>query len=106
MTAGGLLQMGRTIPMVAPMLFCGFFAGWWGKRRTIGCSVFLMGLGMLLCSISPIYSILFLALMVAGIGEGVLEGLATPFIQDLHMVEPGRYINLSHHSGVWSLLTF
>ena len=32
MTAGGALQLGRTVPMVGTMLLCGFAAGRWGTR--------------------------------------------------------------------------
>ena len=101
MTAGGALHLGRTIPMVGSMLLCGFLAGRWGKRKTMGVSVALMGLGVLLCAVAPVYGVLFLALMVAGLGEGVIEGLATPFVQALHRDEPGRYINFSH--SFWSI---
>ncbi|MCL5269246.1 MAG: MFS transporter [bacterium] len=101
MTAGGALQLGRTISMVAAMLLCGFAAGRWGKRRMFGGAVALMGVGIALCAAAPVYVILLLALMVAGIGEGVIEGLGTPFVQDLHPVEPGRYINFSH--SFWSI---
>ena len=44
--AGGALQIGRSIFMVAAMVFCGFMAGRWGKRLTIGYSVLLMGVGL------------------------------------------------------------
>lgn len=101
MTAGGALHLGRTIPMVVTMLLCGFAAGRWGKRRTMGASVALMGVGVLLCAWAPVYGVLFLALMIAGMGEGVIEGLATPFVQALHPKEPGRYINFTH--GFWSI---
>jgi fucose permease len=86
------------------MLLCGFAAGRWGKRRTFACSVLLMGLGMGLSAITPGYGLLFLALMLAGTGEGVIEGLATPFVQSLHPEEPGRYINFAH--GFWSIGVF
>lgn len=101
MAAGGALHLGRTIPMVITLLLCGFAAGRWGKRRTMGMSVALMGFGVLLCAVAPGYGILFLALMIAGMGEGVIEGLATPFVQDLHPKEPGRYINFTH--SFWSV---
>ncbi len=101
MAAGGALHLGRTIPMVVAMLLCGFLGGRWGKRQTFGVSVILMGSGMGLCALAPGYGVLFLALVVAGLGEGIIEGLATPFIQDLHPDEPGRYINFSH--GFWSV---
>jgi len=101
MAAAGALHLGRTVPMVVSMLLCGFVAGRWGKRRTVGTSVALMGLGVLLCALAPFYGVLFLALVIAGMGEGAIEGLATPFVQALHPEEPGRYINVSH--SFWSI---
>jgi len=101
MTAGGALNIGRTFTMVVAMLLVGFAAGHWGTRRTLGASVIFMGAGMMLCAFAPVYSILFLALMLAGLGEGVIEGVATPFVQKLHPDEPGRYTNFSH--AFWSI---
>lgn len=101
MTAGGALHLGRTTAIVIAMLLCGFWAGRWGKRRTLGFSLILMGIGMGLCAFAPSYGMVFLALAVAGIGEGVIEGVATPFVQDLHSEEPGRYVNFSH--AFWSI---
>ena len=101
LAAGGALHLGRSLTMVAAMLLCGFAAGRWGKRRTFGWSVILMGIGLALCAVAPSYGWLFLALLLAGAGEGVVEGLATPFVQDLHPAEPGRYINFSH--AFWSV---
>lgn len=100
--AGGALQIGRSLFMVLAMIFCGFAAGKWGKRFTIGTSVILMGLGIGIASIAPTYGIIFLALAVAGFGEGIIEGLCTPVLQDLHEDdEPSRYINFGH--GFWSI---
>jgi MFS family permease len=96
MSAGGALHLGRTLPIVASMLLCGFVAGRWGKRRVFGWSVVLMAVGMGLCALAPVYAMLLLALMVAGVGEGVVEGLATPFVRDLHPDEAGRYLNFAH----------
>ncbi len=104
MTAGGALSLARTLTMVVSMLLCGFAAGRWGKRRTLGWSVVLMAVGMSLCALSPVYGLVLVALMLAGLGEGVIEGLGTPFVQALHDEEPGRYINFSH--GFWSVGVF
>lgn len=101
MTEGGLLHLGRTVSMVVAMLLCGFAAGHWGKRRTLGWSVLCMGLGVGLCALSPMYGVLLLGLLIAGLGEGVIEGIATPFVQDLHPRESGRYINFTH--SFWSI---
>ena len=70
MSAAGALHLGRTVAIVASMLICGFAAGRWGKRRTFGYAVILMGIGMGLCAAAPVYGVLFLALIVAGLGEG------------------------------------
>ncbi len=101
MTAGGALHLGRTALMMVSMLLCGFAGGRWGKRRTVGWSVALMAAGVGLCAVSPVYGVLFLAMMLAGLGEGVIEGLATPFVQCLHPTESGRYINFTH--SFWSV---
>ena len=101
MGAGGALQLGRSIPMVFAMLFCGFAAGRWGKVPTLGVSLLIMAAGIMLASAAPAYGLLFLAVAIAGLGEGVIEGLATPVVQDLHEhEEPGRYINFAH--SFWS----
>ncbi|HEY3412296.1 MAG TPA: MFS transporter [Armatimonadota bacterium] len=104
LTAGGALQIGRTAALVCAMLACGFAAARWGIRGTLGWSILAMGAGMALCAFAPNYVMLLLALSVAGLGEGVIEGLATPFVQQLHAREPGRYVNLSH--AFWSVGVF
>lgn len=101
MAAGGALQLGRSIPMVAAMLLSGFAAGRFGKLRSLGGATLLMSLGIMLAALAPGYLPLFAAICVAGFGEGVVEGLATPVIQDLHPDEPGRYINFTH--AFWSV---
>lgn len=101
MAAGGGLQLGRATTMVLAMLVVGFLAGRWGTRKTLGGSVLLMSLGVGLCAVSPFYGFLLLAMLLAGVGEGVIEGLATPFVKNLHPDEPSRYINLSH--AFWSV---
>ncbi len=97
----GLLHLARTVAMVIAMLGCGIVAGRFGKRLTLGWSVALMGLGVLLCAAAPGYGLLLIALAIAGLGEGVIEGLATPFVDALHPKEPGRYINFAH--SFWSI---
>lgn len=101
LTAGGSLGLGRTAAMVVAMLACGFAAGHWGIRGTLGWAILMMGAGMAMCAAAPGYGVLILALSVAGMGEGVIEGLATPFVQELHPDQPGRYVNFSH--AFWSV---
>ena len=73
-SAGGALAIARSVPIVITMLLSGFLAGKYGKRRTVGYSSLLMGLGMLLCAFAPTYGIIFTATALAGLGEGTIEG--------------------------------
>ena len=64
-----------------------------------------MALGITLAALSQWYWMLLVVLIIAGIGEGLVEGLATPFVGELHKDnEPGRYMNFSH--GFWSVGIF
>ncbi|NLB69158.1 MAG: MFS transporter [Lentisphaerae bacterium] len=101
MAEGGWLHMLRSLALTASMLTCGFMAARWGNRKPLGFSVLLIGFGMVLCAVAPHYGFLVGALIIAGFGEGIVEGLATPFVQRLHLDEPGRYVNFSH--AFWSI---
>lgn len=92
--AAGFLQMGVSILMVLSMLGCGFAAGRWGKAAVLGWANILLAIGVLSLAFAPGYWFVLTALAVAGIGEGILEGLLTPYLQDCHPVEPARYMNL------------
>ena len=104
MATGGSFQIVRSLAMCASMLFAGFAAARWGNRRPLGVAIGTMGLGLLLCSFAPSYMLVLPVLLVAGLGEGIVEGLGTPFVQDMHGNDPGRYVNFAH--GFWSLGTF
>ncbi|MCQ2379878.1 MAG: MFS transporter [Victivallaceae bacterium] len=104
MAAGGLLHLFRSIALFASLLLCGMIGGRLGKRRTMGIAMLLIGTGVFLCSMSPVYSLLIPFLLVAGFGEGICEGMATPFVQDLHADAPERYVNIAH--SMWSVGIF
>ena len=78
-----------------------FSAGKYGKRKTVGYSALLMGLGIIICAFAPSYGVVFTSMAIAGLGEGTIEGLATPFVNDLHREEAGRYVNVAH--SFWSV---
>ncbi len=104
MSTGGVMQMVRSLAMCLSMAVAGFAAAKWGNRRSIGVSLCLMGAGILLAAFAKSWQAVVPMLLVAGLGEGVIEGLGTPFVQDLHDEEPGRYVNFAH--GFWSLGIF
>ncbi|MBO5667927.1 MAG: MFS transporter [Lentisphaeria bacterium] len=101
MAAGGVLHMIRSVAMMTTLLSCGWISAWFGKRITMGASIIMIGLGMLCCALAPAYWVLIPCLLLAGLGEGISEGLLTPFVQDLHPDSPERYVNIAH--SFWSV---
>lgn len=101
MAMGGALHVVRSVFMVATLLLSGIICVKYGKRITIGSSVVLLGIGILLASFSTAYWMLLPCLVIAGLGEGVCEGILTPFVQDLHPDAPERYVNIGH--SFWSV---
>ncbi|MBR7103834.1 MAG: MFS transporter [Lentisphaeria bacterium] len=101
MGAGGVLHAVRSAFMILTLLCCGVIAGRLGKRISIGLSLLLCGLGITGCAFTAAYWMLLPCLILAGLGEGVCEGLLTPFIQDLHPKAPERYVNIGH--SFWSV---
>lgn len=105
MSAGGILQAGRSATMVGAMFVCSMLACRFGLRKSLAMAAIFMSVGILLAAFSQWYWMLLVVLIIAGIGEGLVEGLATPFIGELHKDnEPGRYMNFSH--GFWSVGIF
>ena len=101
MGAGGILHAVRSTAMIGALLCCGAVAARLGKRVSMGLCMILCGAGILSCAFSQAYWMLLPCLLVAGIGEGICEGILTPFIQDLHTDEPERYVSFAH--SFWSV---
>ena len=98
---GGILHMVRSSFMLITLLVCGFISARIGKRYSMGISMLMMGCGIFFCSFAQAYWMLLPCLMIAGLGEGLCEGIATPFVQDLHPEAPERYVTITH--SFWSV---
>lgn len=101
MGQGGALHLIRSVAMMVTLLLCGSIAARIGKRFSMGLSMLLMGGGIMLCAFAPSYWMLWPLLLLAGLGEGICEGIGTPFVQDLHPEAPERYVNITH--SFWSV---
>lgn len=101
MAMGGILHVVRSVFMIITLLLSGIICVRYGKRITVGVSVIMIGAGMMMASFSAAYWMLLPCLIIAGLGEGVCEGIMTPFVQDLHPAEPERYVNIGH--SFWSV---
>ncbi|MDD4816485.1 MAG: MFS transporter [Victivallaceae bacterium] len=96
MGMGGAIQLSRAVTVTITLLLCGFLAARYGCRHPVGWSAVVMALGVLMAAGANSYFMLMTAIAVAGLGEGVIEGLATPMVSALHPDEPGRYVNFAH----------
>lgn len=101
MAKGGALQLVRSLSMCLSMAASGFLAARWGNRRVIAAALCMMAAGIFLCGTAASYLLVIPFFLIAGLGEGVVEGLGTPFVQDMHDSDQGRYVNFTH--GFWSL---
>ena len=101
MSYGGLLHAARSALIIVALLTCSLIAAKIGKRLSMGFCVLFFGTGIMACAFATSYWMLLLCLVLIGFGEGICEGLATPFIQDLHSDEPERYVNIGH--SFWSV---
>ena len=104
MSAGGVLHIIRSTAMIITLLLCGWISSFAGKRISLGISIILIGGGIFCCAVAPAYWFLIPCLLIAGMGEGVSEGLLTPFVQDVHPDAPERYVNIAH--SFWSVGSF
>ncbi len=101
MSHGGLLQIFRGVAMVIALICCGWVGSKIGKRMTMGISMLMMGVGILVCSAVPSFGFLLPCLVLAGLGEGICEGMATPFVHDLHKRDQAGYVSIAH--SFWSV---
>ncbi len=98
---GGAIEAVRSLALLGVLLLSGFAAARWGKARTLGVGTLGLGAALLLYAAAPSYAAVLLAMAMAGIGSGMLEGLLNPLVQDQHPGDSGRYLNLSN--GFWSV---
>ena len=94
LTGGGGIEAMRTIMLVAVLLFSGIAAARWGKVRILGYGSLVLAVGMLAYAVAPTYGVVLLAAAVLGFGNGIVEALINPLVQDLHPGDSGRYLSL------------
>lgn len=101
LVGGGSLEVSRSALIFATLLCSGFLAAHFGKARSLGWGLLLLGAGMALYSQANAYWMLLVALGLAGVGGGVVEALINPLVEELHREDAGRYLNFVN--GFWSV---
>jgi fucose permease len=93
LAAGGAIEAMRASLLLLTLLVSGWVAAHWGKAFSLGWSSILSGVGLLVYSFAPAYSVVVLAAALMGLGSGIVEALLNPLVQDLHPDDSGRYMN-------------
>ena len=101
LTEGGTIEAIRSILLVFVLLFSGFAASKWGKTAVMYVGGFTLAAGLFFYGLAPSYSFILYAMIMVGLGGGLLEALINPLIQDLHPTDSGRYLNVVN--AFWSI---
>lgn len=91
---GGGLEAVRAGFLLAILIASGAAAIRFGKILTLGSGALVLGIGLLGYSIAPSYGVVMAAIVLVGLGGGVLEALINPLVQDAHREDSGRYLNM------------
>ncbi len=91
---GGGIEAIRTLFLLAVLMASGGAAARIGKTATLAAGSFTLGAGLLAYAIAPSYAFVLIAVVLVGLGGGVLEALLNPLVQDEHPDDSGRYLNI------------
>jgi fucose permease len=91
---GGGIEAVRAGFLMAILVASGFAAARWGKIPVLTAGSFVLGGGLILYAVAPLYAVVLLAMILVGLGSGLLEALINPLVQDVHPDDSGRYLNI------------
>ncbi|MCG8481575.1 MAG: MFS transporter [Spirochaetales bacterium] len=91
---GGGIEAVRAGFLLAILILSGGAAAHFGKTRSLGTGGLVLAAGLLTYSIAPSYGVVLAAIILVGLGGGILEALLNPLIQEEHPDDSGRYLNV------------
>jgi fucose permease len=94
LSEGGGIEAVRTILLIAVLLISGLAASRFGKTALLNTGGFLLAAGLFVYAAAPSYPVILAAMILIGLGGGLLEALINPLVQDLHPKDSGRYLNV------------
>ena len=93
---GGGIEAVRAGFLLAVLLASGAAAARFGKTRALGTGSLILALGLLAYAAAPGYAVVLAAMVLVGLGGGILEALINPLVQDEHPQDSGRYLNITN----------
>lgn len=104
LTEGGALGFIASMSQFFILIISGFLASRFGKIRLIRSALIILSISLFLFTKSTTYLFSSFFVLFIGIGQGVLEGLLTPLVQDLNPGDSGKKMNQLH--AFWPLGVF
>jgi fucose permease len=91
---GGGIEAVRAGFLLAILIASGFAAARFGKTRSLAAGGMILAVGLFGYAVAPNYWVVLAAVVLVGLGGGILEALLNPLVQDEHPEDSGRYLNL------------
>lgn len=104
LTQGGSLGFIISIEQFVVLILSCFVAAKYGKIRILRISLIILALGLFLFTQSQTYLMAMFLILFLGFGQGFLEALLTPLVDDLHPQDNGKKMNLLH--AFWPIGVF
>jgi fucose permease len=96
LTQGGSLGFVSSIEMFFVLLASPFAAARFGKIRVLRTALVILACGMVLFTLTRSYLASLFLILFIGLGNGFLEALLTPIVEDLFPNDDGSKMNLLH----------
>ena len=93
---GGGIEAVRAGFLLAILLASGAAAARFGKTHTLGTGSLVLAAGLFAYAAAPAYAVVLVAMVLVGLGGGILEALINPLVQDEHPLDSGRYLNITN----------
>lgn len=96
LTQIGILNFISSVELFIILLLSCYISARYGKIKFIRIGLLFISLGLFFASISFTFWHILIIFMLSGLGSGLLEGLLTPIVEDLHPNDQGKKMNLVH----------
>ena len=96
LTQAGFISFAGSWLQFAILITSGILASFFGKLKLIRFALLSVALGLGLIAQSDTYLMILTFGLVMALGQGILEALLTPLVEDLHPGDPGKHMNLLH----------
>lgn len=91
---GGGIEAVRAGFLLAILIASGAAAARFGKTRSLGTGGLVLAAGLFTYALAPTYGVVLAAIVLVGLGGGILEALLNPLIQEEHPEDSGRFLNV------------